>query len=404
MSTHESTSSVQARASTSASTVPSSASSAERTLRSLLATVDIRVNGDRPWDLQVHTDQLYNRLLAGGRLAAGETYMDGWWDCEALDAFFFRVLRANLHEALRTSPRFLWDILKAKLFNLQSPSRAYRVGEQHYDRGNDLYEAMLDRRMTYSCGYWAEADTLDEAQEAKLDLLCQMLELEPGHRVLDVGCGWGSFLQYAAETYGVEGVGITVSEEQVRRARERCAALPVEIRLQDYRDLDGTFDRIVSVGMLEHVGPKNYRTFMETMKAALKDNGLLLLQSIGSSTSTSTAGPWINKYIFPNGVIPSARQLATAAEGLWVMEAWRNIGPHYDPTLMAWHRNVEAHWDALKDAYDGRFRRMWRYYLLASAGNFRARRNQVWQILYSHDGRLGSRPETPPADRIAPRR
>ncbi len=373
-----------------ASTEPTTAaSSPERRFRELLARADIRVNGNRPWDLQVYDDRVYQHVLSGGRRAAGETYMDGWWDCEALDEFFFRVLRADLHEELSSVPRRLWNTLKATLFNLQSPSRAYEVGEHHYDWGNDLYEAMLDRRMTYSCGYWADVDTLDEAQEAKLDLLCRMLELEPGMRVLDVGCGWGGFLQYAAETYGIEGVGITVSEEQVHPARERCAGLPVEIRLQDYRDLEETFDRIVSVGMLEHVGPKNYRTFMETMKQVLAEDGLLVLQTIGSSTSSHTAGPWINKYIFPNGVIPSAQQLTAAAEGLWVMETWRNIGPHYDPTLMAWHRNVEAHWDELSETYDERFRRMWRYYLLSCAGNFRARRNQVWQIVYSHEGRLG---------------
>lgn len=369
-------------------------SSSKRALQTLLDRADIHLNGDRPWDPQVHDDRTYERLLSGGRLAVGETYMEGWWDCEALDEFFFRVLRANLHEELRASPQMIGNMLKAKLFNLQNRSRAFQVGEHHYDRGNDLYEAMLGRHMTYSCGYWADAETLSEAQEAKLDLLCQMLELEPGLRVLDVGCGWGGFLKYAAESYGIEGVGITVSEEQADLAQQRCAELPVEIRLQDYRELDDTFDRIVSVGMLEHVGPKNYRAFMETMKAALVPDGLLLLQFIGSSTSSHTAGPWINKYIFPNGVIPSARQISEAAEGLWVMETWRNIGPHYDPTLMAWHRNFEAHWDELSASYDERFRRMWRYYLLSSAGNFRARRNQVWQIVYSHDGRLGGHGNT----------
>lgn len=371
-----------------------SESSSKHTIRTLLAQADIRLNGDRPWDPQVYDERTYDRLLSGGRLAAGETYMDGWWDCSALDEFFFRVLRANLDEEIGPSLQTIWNVVKAKLLNLQRRSRAFQVGEHHYDRGNDLYEAMLGQHMTYSCGYWKHAQTLDEAQEAKLDLLCQMLELEPGMRVLDVGCGWGSFLKYAAETYGIEGVGITVSEEQVSLARARCAALPVEIRLQDYRDLDDTFDRIVSVGMLEHVGPKNYRTFMETMKASLVPDGLLLLQFIGSSTNAHTAGPWINKYIFPNGVIPSARQIAEATEGLWIMEAWRNIGPHYDPTLMAWHENFEAHWDDLVGAYDERFRRMWRYYLLSNAGNFRARHNQVWQILYSHDGLLGGGGDT----------
>lgn len=231
-------------------------SSSKHALQRLLARADIRLNGDRPWDPQIHDDRLYSRVLSGGRLAAGGTYMDGWWDCEALNAFFFRALRANLHEEFRASPQMIWNVLKAKLFNLKSRSRAFQVGKHHYDRGNDLYEAMLGRHMTYSCGYWAHAETLSEAQEAKLDLLFQMLELEPGMHVLDVGCGWGSFLKYAAESYGVEGVGITVSEEQKSLAQQRCAEWPIEIRLQDYRELDDTFDRIVSVGMLEHVDPQ----------------------------------------------------------------------------------------------------------------------------------------------------
>jgi len=350
-------------------------STSEAAIRPLLREADIRVGGDRPWDVQVYDDRLYDRLLSGGRLAAGEAYMDGWWDSEALDQFFFRFLRAGLDASLRSSLQSLWARAKAKLFNLQRPSRAYQVGEHHYDLGNDLYKAMLDRRMTYSCAYWSGAETLDEAQEAKLDLLCNLLELEPGMRVLDVGCGWGSFLQFAAETRGVEGVGITISQEQAHLARRRCSGLPVEVRLQDYRRVDETFDRIAAVGMLEHVGPKNYRTFMQTLKKALAADGLLLLQTIGSSTSSSIVGPWIQKYIFPNGVIPSARQLASATEGLFVMETWRNIGPHYDPTLLAWHRNFRDNWDSLQRRYDTRFRRMWQYYLLSCAGNFRARGN-----------------------------
>ncbi len=354
-----------------------------------MAEAGIRIDGERPWDLQVHDARFYRRILGGGSLALGESYMDGWWDAEALDESLARMLRVRLKERVRRSWRALWTVAKARLLNLQSTRRAYRIGRHHYDRGNDLYRAMLDRRMVYSCAYWKEAETLDEAQEAKLDLICRKIGLQAGHRVLDVGCGWGSFARFAAERYGAEVVGVTVSEEQVALGRELCRGLPVEIRLQDYRALEGQFDRIVSVGMFEHVGYKNYGTFMDVMKRCLKPEGLLLLHSIGTNISDTKSDPWINAYIFPNGMAPSARQIAEAAEGRLVMEDWHNIGPHYDPTLMAWHRNFEAHWDALKHRYDERFYRMWRYYLLACAGTFRARYNHVWQIVFSHRGLPG---------------
>lgn len=364
-------------------------SSEQRAVQELLEPADVEVNGDRPWDLQVHNDDFYRRVLAGGSLAMGESYMDGWWDCEALDGLAYRIMRASIHEQASWSWRLVWNYLKAKLMNLQSPSRAYEVGERHYDLGNDLYEAMLDERMIYSCAYWKDVDTLDAAQEAKLDLICRKVDLQPGMRVLDIGCGWGGFLEYAASKYGVEGMGITVSEEQVRLGRERCAGLPVEIRLQDYRELDETFDRVVSVGMFEHVGPKNYRTFMEVVKRCLHPDGLFLLHTIGSSEPSEVVDPWIEKYIFPNGVIPSAVQITEASEGRFVMEDWHNIGAYYDPTLMAWWENVEQSWDVLHETYDERFYRMWRYYLLMSAGTFQARENQVWQMVYTHDGQVG---------------
>lgn len=355
-------------------------------LQELLSEADVRVNGDRSWDPQVHDSRLYRRVLSGGSLAVGQAYMDGWWDCEALDQFFYRILRARLDEKLSWSWQFLWNLLKAFILNRQSESRAYEVGEEHYDRGNDLFRHMLDDRMVYSCGYWRRADTLDEAQEAKLDLICQKLGLEPGMRVLDIGCGWGSFAKYAAEEYGVKVVGVTISEEQASLARERCADLPVEIRLQDYRKIDETFDRIVSIGMFEHVGHKNHRTYMEAVRRCLRRDGLTMLHTIGNFSSGRVTDPWIDTYIFPNGLIPSATQITQAAEDLFVIEDWHNFGPDYDQTLMAWARNFEASWDVLSDRYSDRFYRMWRYYLHQCAGAFRARRNQLWQIVLSPEG------------------
>ncbi|QKT03951.1 cyclopropane fatty acyl phospholipid synthase [Ectothiorhodospiraceae bacterium 2226] len=356
-------------------------------LEALLELAEIRLYGSRPWDIELHTPEVAARVFAGGSLALGESYMAGEWDVPQLDEFFFRLLRARLHA--RVHPlRLAWHALRARLVNLQTPQRAAQVGEVHYDLGNDLYRAMLDRRMTYTCGYWAEARTLDEAQEAKLDMVCRKLGLRPGMRVLDIGCGWGSFIKYAAEHYDVECLGVTISKEQAAVAREVCAGLPVEVRLQDYRDLAGRYDRIASIGMFEHVGRKNYRTYMQVAARCLKDDGLFLLHTIGKNRRRNVPDPWLDKYIFPNGDLPSLDQIAEAVEDLFVIEDLHNFGADYDKTLMAWHSNFEAAWPQLAH-YGERFRRMWRYYLLSCAGAFRARAVQLWQLVLAKPGLLG---------------
>ena len=351
-----------------------------------LKSAEIHINGTRPWDIQVKDDRLFERVVRNGSLGLGEAYMDGWWEAEALDRFFTRVLQARLEKKFALKPAVILEYLKSLLTNRQNQDKAYEIGEHHYDAGNDLYKIMLDKRMVYTCGYWQGAETLNEAQKAKLDLVCKKINLQPGQRVLDIGCGWGSFAQYAAEEYGAEVVGVTVSKEQVELGRERCKGLPVEIRLQDYREVNEPFDHIISLGMIEHVGSKNYRTYMQTAHRCLKDDGIFLLHTIGSNRSVRTTDPWIEKYIFPNSQLPSIRQLALASEGLFVMEDWQNFGVHYDKTLMAWHQNFNAGWDELKSNYSERFYRMWTYYLLSCAGSFRARKNQLWQIVFSKRG------------------
>ena len=354
----------------------------------LLSFADVEIDGNRPWDIQVHNEDLYARLMAEGSLGLGESFMDGWWDCNSLDEFFHRILRAKLDEKVNPWSGF-FDILKAKIFNLQKPSRAFLVGKHHYDIGNNLYRYMLDERFIYSCGYWKNASTLDEAQEAKLDLVCRKLDLQPGMRVLDIGCGWGGTAKFAAERYQVEVVGITVSKEQVRFGKELCQGLPVEIRLQDYRGLEGTFDRILSIGMFEHVGYKNYTTFMRTVKSHLKGRGIFLLHTIGKNRSVTQIDPWMERYIFPNSMLPSARHICDAIEGLFILEDWHSFGTDYDKTLMHWFQNFDDNWDVLKKEYDERFYRMWKYYLLSCAGAFRARSNQLWQIVISPEGIRG---------------
>lgn len=363
--------------------------SGKQVIEKILAGAGVRMDGDRPWDIRVQNPAFYHRVLSGGSLALGESYMDGWWDCEALDQFFDKILSAHLERTVKKSFELLLAVIRSRLLNLQRPSRAFEIGKRHYDIGNDLFGIMLDRGMNYSCGYWNKAKTLDKAQEHKLDLICRKLGLGPGMKVLDIGCGWGGFARYAAETYGVDVLGITVSKEQARLARERCRGLPVRISLTDYRDLDKTFDRIVSVGMFEHVGQKNYKTYMKVIDRCLSSDGLFLLHTIGSNRSVRDTDPWIGRYIFPNSMLPSAKQITTAAEGLFVLEDWHSFGPHYDRTLMAWYRNFTRNWDRIKKAYDEPFYRMWSYFLLSCAGSFRARRNQLWQALFSKDGVRG---------------
>ncbi len=365
-----------------------SGSIGRRIAQRLADPADIQVDGDRPWDVRVHDDRLYRRLLTSGTLGLGEAYMDGWWDCDAIDEMVARAQRTGAAGRFTSRVESLRQ-RTAALHNRQTRARSREVGERHYDVGNDLYARMLDRRMIYSCGYWKDIGNphdLDAAQEAKLGLIAAKLGLEPGMRVLDIGCGWGGAAQFFAEQHGCEVVGVTISAEQAKLATERCADLPVDIRLQDYRDVDETFDRVYSIGMFEHVGVKNYRTYFEACRRLLRDDdGLTLVHTIGGSRSTNTTDPFFEKYIFPNSMLPSASQITAEAEGVLHLQDWHNFGTDYDLTLMAWHRNIEAAWDDLP-AYDERFRRMWRFYLLASAGSFRAGALQLWQVVFSKRG------------------
>ena len=366
---------------------------AARLVERWAAAADIDVGGDRPWDVQVHDERTFARVLTTGTLGLGEAYMDGWWDCDAIDQMVERAQGTGLAGTLSTRLAPI-QAVGSTVRNQQSKRRSREVGRRHYDVGNDLYRRMLDERMLYSCAYWRRATTLGEAQERKFELIANKLELEPGMRVLDIGCGWGGAAAYFAEVRGCELVGVTISEQQAALARERCAALPVDIRLQDYRDIDETFDRVYSIGMFEHVGVRNYRTYMQTCRRLLRDaDGLTLLHTIGGSRSRRATDPWVEKYIFPNSMLPSARQIVEAAEGVLQLQDWHNFGADYDRTLMAWHANIDAAWDDLPD-YDERFRRMWRFYLLSSAGSFRSGNLQLWQIVFSRDGlRAAYRPD-----------
>lgn len=356
-------------------------------IQHLLDAADVRLDGDRAWDIRVHDESFLHRVLSHGSLGLGESYLDGAWDCPELDSMLCRLLEARLDRRVRTLDDYLFAA-RARLFNL-SRRRPFEIGRRHYDLGNDLYRAMLGRRLVYSCGYWRLARDLDEAQEHKLELVCRKLGLATGMRVLDIGCGWGEGLEYAATRFGAGGVGVTVSEQQARFAQELCRGLPIEIRLQDYREVAGRFDRLFSIGMFEHVGLANYRRYFEFARARLADDGLFLLHTIGTDESVHAIDPWIGKYIFPNSMLPSAAQITDAIEDLFIIEDWHNFGTDYDRTLIAWRANMESAWPALGERYDERFRRMWRYYLSTSMASFRARRSQLWQIVLSPRGLRG---------------
>jgi len=360
---------------------------AAETMRDLLERAGITIGGDAPWDIQIHDERVYVRALRDGTLGVGESYVEGWWDCQAIDQMFDRVTRAQLDVVLSESWVLLANAVKARIINLQA-TRAFEVGERHYDVGNDLYQAMLGRRMVYTCAYWKNADNLDAAQEAKLDLVCRKIGARPGMRILDLGCGWGGFAAFAAENYGSSVVGYTVSREQWAWAKERHAKLPVDIRLDDYRKATGSYDAIVSIGLMEHVGPKNYRAYMELATRCLAPGGIVFVHTIGGDRPRTQIDPWYDKYIFPNAVIPTLGQLAAAMDEILVVEDVQNIGPNYDRTLMAWWTNFDRAWPTLRAQYGDSFYRMWKFYLLTSAAQFRARALNLFQIVATATGTM----------------
>ncbi|MFC1584185.1 cyclopropane fatty acyl phospholipid synthase [Fibrobacterota bacterium] len=361
----------------------------QKMVTDLLSRAGITINGKGKADIQVHNQGFYQRVLRDGSLGVGESYMEGWWDVEELDTCVEKVLRADIY-GKGLSPVFFLELWKAKILNQQSKLRSKRVAEQHYDLGNDLYEKMLDPRMQYTCAYWKKARNLNEAQEHKLDLICRKLHLTETDRVLELGCGWGGFARFAAEKYGCRVTAYNISKEQVAWGREKCRGLPVDIHLRDYREAQGIYHKVVAIGLCEHIGYKNYNSFLKLIHRCLADDGLALIHTIAGNKSTVTTDAWLDKYIFPGSMLPAPAQMAKCIDGRFVLEDWHNFGPDYDRTLMAWFENFDRNWQSIKsETYDDRFYRMWKYYLLMCAGSFRARKNQLWQIVLSKKGLSG---------------
>jgi len=358
----------------------------------LLNTAGIKIDGDRDFDIRVKDDRFYKRVLHNGSLGLGESYMDGWWECNSIDQFTEKIISTKITEKTKDfiNVKLIISFLKSKIFNRQNKKKSLEVGEVHYDLGNDFYKKMLDKRMIYTSAYWKNSQDLDEAQKAKLDLVCRKAGLKPGMKILDIGCGWGGLIKYAVENYGVSAVGITISKEQLKYAQDNVKELDAEIRLQDYRDVDEKFDAIVSVEMFEAVGQKNFKEYMKVANKNLKRGGVFVLQTIGMAKTTSDPrDAWLDKYIFPNGTLPSQSEITKCVEGLFTIEDWHNFGTDYDKTLMEWYKNFKNNWSEFEKQYGEKFYRMWEYYLLLCAGSFRARHIHVWQIVLSKEGIKG---------------
>jgi len=357
----------------------------------LLMEADIKLDGDRPWDIKIKDEKTFDKIIADGSLGFGEAYMDNLWECESIDEMINRVLKAHIDKKITAKQKLKLGGEKLKqLINPQSILRVKKDVPFHYDLGNDIFESMLDKYMTYTCGYFKGTEDLDEAQEQKMDLICKKMGLKPGMRVLDIGCGWGSFMRYAAEHYKVICDGLTLSKEQKKLGEEKSKGLDVNFILKDYREYDAQekYDRVVSIGMIEHVGPLNYKEYFDCVDKFMKKDGLFLLHTIGGihSLNSNEGDAWIKKYIFPNGIIPSIAQLGSSFENKLNLEDLHNIGPDYDKTLMSWCKKFESNWDNLKEKYGDKFYRMWRYYLLSCAGAFRSRDLNTWQLVLSKIG------------------
>ena len=344
-------------------------------------------DGEPAFTVIFHKEIPLTALTTSTSLALGEAYMDGDLEIEgdlynALDHFLGQMGKFSTDESA----------LKKLIFSSTGKKNQEKEVQSHYDIGNDFYKLWLDETMSYSCGYFLhEDDSLYQAQVNKVDYILKKLHLSQGMSLLDIGCGWGFLLIEAAKKYGVHGMGITLSREQYeafnRRIKEQNLGDLLEAALMDYRDLpkmNRTFDRVVSVGMAEHVGRRNYQLFMDCAKKVLKPGGLFLLHFI-SALKEHAGDPWIKKYIFPGGVVPSLREmLSCAAEDDFHTLDVENLRLHYNRTLLCWDKNYREHMDQIREMFDERFVRMWDLYLAACAATFHTGIIDLHQVLFSN--------------------
>ena len=368
---------------------------AEKFVRDLFSQVEIEVNGSNPWDPQVHNPAAYNMMVSRGSVGLGETYMHGYWDCEQLDQFFARVTSVDLRKLIPVNFPTVSLAVGAYLKNRQLPKAAWEVGRMHYDLPDEVWEATLDSAMTGSCAYYRNpTDTLEEAQLNKCRMTLDKVGLKSGHSLLDIGVGWAAFSGLAAQEYGAHPIGITVSEGQKAYIHKRYGeAIDVRVNPWQETELREPVDCIVSAEMFEHVGSDNYRSFFEFCRRSIKEDGLMNLHTIVRHTPSKHIDPWMDKYIYPGGCIPTLGQITTAVHGLFHVVDVHDIGGHYPATLRAWMDNFRRNWDSVKSLGSARlgmdpevFCRMWLYHYMASAGGFMSSRISVHQIVLSPNG------------------
>lgn len=344
---------------------------------------------NEPLTITVNNKQFYKNMVSNGELGFAESYMDGHWDCSDLSAITYQLLinldkleNALMKQSLTVGASLLKQHI-SRLFQYNTREISKKMIEVHYDIGNDLYEKMLGKTMGYTCAYYYKPNmTLDEAQIAKFELVARKLHLKEGMTVLDMGCGWGQQAKYIADKYKVTILAVSLSKEQINWANENNKSDRVTYKLMDYRDVKGKFDRVYSIGMLEHVGLNNYPVFFNKSYDVLKDDGILLVHFISTNPPKAKLSPFIDKYIFPNAYIPKKKDIiGSFLDNKWSLEDWQNIGVSYNTTLLAWYDNIKD-WKGL-DNYDKRFRRMWEFYLLGCASSFKAENDCLWQIVFT---------------------
>lgn len=333
---------------------------------------------------------VYRRVLVQGDLGLGESYMDGQWESNDLEAFVAEMLKLEVVKkdlGLLGLPLLSSAIVGSVSWLLfptnLSASGAKQNIAKHYDISMKLYEQMLGPTMQYSGAYYHAPDmSLEAAQIAKMRLVAEKLDLKPGMKVLELGCGFGALADLMATEYGVEVTGVTLSEDQHAYAKKHFKNGKVDIRLQDYRSMTGQFDRIYSVGIFEHIGRNCYETYFEKCQELLKDDGIMVIHTIGFCRSGQwNHGGWMNTYIFPGAELPTMSHFTQQFQEQWHLEDWQSFGVSYAKTLRAWKDNLN-NWQGLEE-FDQSFRRMWEYYLMCCAASFQARRTKLWQLVYT---------------------
>lgn len=362
------------------------------TLTTLLREANIEPNGASPWDPQIKDERFYRTVLLRGSVGLGDAYLNGWWECADISGFILRIIKSGIHLRVPRVDIFLRR-LRFGLIDAQNRIRSKRVAELHYDEDPYIFEVMLGSTNSYTCARWKGVITLDAAQQQKMDLLCKKAGLSSGMTVLDIGSGWGGFLAYAAERYQVRGIGLTISKTQLDYARKRYGNLPVEFRLQDYRDFVGGVDAVVSICVIEHVGSDHYREYFQKVRETLtREDGFFAMQCILACDTQARMDPWTEKHIFPNGILPTLERIENAVEGILHIVDREFFRDDYVRTFSAWYENLVRNKNAIIARCGVRYFRKYEYYLCLYIAGFGSGRIDVGQFVLSPTPHLNYKP------------